>query len=311
MSLEKRNTGTAPSHFLRFLRQKEGVLGNGTENPEVPTKISPLILEKSEESMEELITRTRDRHQTLLGQLDQGENRQRILDKIASQYDGAFQKFLISPNYHPEWLKENTRKVFYDVETQFFPNDLWDVRDPNNPKPDQKVAACVSIDDQGDVRCWDDQTARQLIPYLLSYDEVVAFNGYSHDNMVLSAYASDPNEVQSLYNKSFDLMRHMAFRETQWDQEPNYNRRDLNYYADRYVAESKLKNHAINGSKNIIELIRNGSDEERAWVWKYCFQDVLLLVKLYRQYKISMRKKAFFYRQQILDIEKMAKGCLK
>jgi hypothetical protein len=302
---------SAPSNFLRYLRRKEGPLANGADTPEVPTQVSPLILEGVGENMEEVILKTRARYQALLGRLDHNGNRKLVLNGIGNQMDGKFQEFLISPDYNPEWLKKNTRKVFYDLETQYFPNDLWGVRDPMNPKPDQKVAACVSIDDQGDVKCWDDQTAPRLIPYLLDYDEVVAFNGYAHDNMVLSGYAPHPGDVQELFNKSFDLMRHMAFRETHRNQDPNYNRRDLNYYAEEYLRESKLKNQTINGSRNIIELIRNGSAEDRAWVWKYCFQDVLLLVKLYKRFKISMRKKAFFLHQQILDMERLAEECLK
>ena len=301
----------APSNFLRYLRIKEGPLANGVETLEVPTKVSPLNLKKFEEKMEEEIVQVRARYKTFLDRLNQEGARDLVLRGIASQSDGKFKEFLISPEYDPEWLKEGTRKVFYDVETQYLPEDIRRVQIPNNPKPQQKVAACVSIDDQGDVKCWDDQTSKNLIPYLLGYDEVVTFNGYVHDNMVLSGYAPNPKAVQELYNKSFDLMRHMAYRDTRGGQMPNYNRKKLDRYAEEYLKESKLKNQTIKGPKSVTQSIRNGSCEERAWVWKYCFQDVLLLVKLYMEFKISMRRKVNFYRQQIMDMERLTEECLK
>lgn len=209
-------------------------------------------------------------------------------------------EFLTSDEYSPEWLKDKTKKVFFDTETYHLPNDddikiLYSTKSTHYISK-QRLGICVSIDDNGDVKFWDENKVLELIDYLLEYDEIITFNGIKFDNIVLSGYIppGQKNKIQKLYNKSFDLMRFLKFYE---DKDHYCN---LNYYAERYLGDGKLDGFS---SINIPSLLREGTTDEISWVWKYCYWDTKIIFDIYKELSISKVEKQKYFQDELVNLD--------
>ena len=241
----------------------------------------------------------RDKHHLMIGLLLANQEVYEAVQLAAYRHvQERFRENLFTNQYQPAWLKPDARRVFYDIETLQLPNDdevesLYPTGSTNYYTK-QRLGTCVSIDDAGKVECWDEQNVRQLKEYLLSFDEIVSFNGLRFDNYILQGYRGAPNEAQELVNRSLDVMLLLEFLEGQ--------RRSLDFFSKKYLGRGKLDRGGK--SEQVPKTLREGDPEQIAWIWKYCYWDVLLLRDLYEAIPINRSKKVGFYSGMVQLIER-------
>lgn len=207
-------------------------------------------------------------------------------------------------------MPDNSRplgdRVFFDLETYFLPWDLGyskEYADINRSEvmPKQRLGLAVTINAEGQVECWDECQAKQLVDYLLQYSQVVSYNGLRFDNLVLSAYSS-PEQTQQLETKTLDLYVHL--------QEIRGVNKRLTQWSEQYLG---LGNHAkllisegfgyeegklVKGfdKKNSIPFIlREGAAAQKRLVWVACFEDAMqtrsLLTEVNLEQKLGLTPK--------------------
>ncbi len=191
-------------------------------------------------------------------------------------------------------------QVFFDLETLYLPQDLGYSRmyaNINRPEvlPKQRLGLAVTISNMGQVECWDECLASNLVDYLLKHDRVVSYNGLNFDNLVLSAYAT-PEQIQQLMSKTFDLYQYLqeirGFKKRlfQWCREYN----GTSNYAKSLIAEGfgyedgKLI-EGFNPFNSIPLILRQGAAAQKRLVWIACFEDVLNTRSLLSEVQFEQR----------------------
>lgn len=261
--------------FKKFLGRSENEDSSG--DFQVPRKISQL------KSLDQRIEELGKEHRNMVKRLSDttAEGIEEALRDYFARDEHVFLKFFLTKDYRPVWLERNTDKVFFDIETLFLPNNKEVQRKTNKNShyiEHQRLGIAVSIDDNGKVRCWDETEVSDFIDYLLEFEEIITFNGLKFDNFILKGYIDNEDKFQSLYNRSFDLM--------QYDKHLiNKTRRSLNQIANYYLQEGK---YGISDSRNVPQLLREGSPRKKRELWRYCYKDVYLLVKLYEHLEINI-----------------------
>lgn len=190
--------------------------------------------------------------------------------------------------------------VFFDLETYYLPWDLGYSRryadiHRSEVMPKQRLGLAVTINNGGQVECWDECQAKQLVDYLLQYNQVVSYNGLRFDNFVLSAYSS-PEQAEQLTMKTLDLYVHL--------QDVRGLNKRLTQWSEQYLG---LANHAkflisegfgyeegklVKGfdKKNSIPFIlREGAAAQKRLVWVACFEDVANTKSLLREVSLEQR----------------------
>lgn len=193
-------------------------------------------------------------------------------------------KHFASEDFNPEWLNQDTKKVFFDIESISLDEEITGYQ--------QGFGIAVSIDEGGAVRYWKREEMPQLVDYLLSFDEVVTYHGLTYDNAVIALELKDDERMQALYNKSFDLVPYITIISPAWSESVG-----LSEVAEKTVNDTKL-NNGIEG-KGIPGILRSGSPEMVRKVWEYCLQDVVLTMKVYKYYEVSEEKKLEILRSLI------------
>lgn len=261
--------------FKKFLGRSENE--DSSEDFQVPRKISRL------KSLDQRIEELGREHRNMVKRLSDttAEGIEEVLRDYFARDENIFLKFFLVEDYRPVWLERNTDKVFFDIETLFLPNNeevQKEVDENSHYIEHQRLGIAVSIDGNGKVRCWDETEVSDFIDYLLEFEEVITFNGLKFDNFLLKGYIDNEDKFQSLYNRSFDLM--------QYDKHLiNGTRRSLNQMANYYLHEGK---YGISDSRNVPQLLREGSPRKKRELWRYCYKDVYLLVKLYEELEINI-----------------------
>ncbi len=200
----------------------------------------------------------------------------------------------------PDCLYPKEDKVFFDLETYYLPWDLGYSRryaDINRSEvmPKQRLGLAVTINAGGQVECWDECQAKQLVNFLLQYNQIVSYNGLRFDNLVLSAYSS-PEQAQQLETKTLDLYMHL--------QDIRGSSKRLTQWSEQYLG---LANHAkllisegfgyeegklIKGfdKKNSIPFIlREGAAAQKRLVWVACFEDAMQTRSLLREVNLEQK----------------------
>ncbi len=202
------------------------------------------------------------------------------------------------PVSHP--LNESpTTAVFFDTETYFMPEDIGyyayqrvfslDREDREMYIPKMRLGLSVTIDNEGQVRCWDECQARQLSDYLDDFDKVVSFNGLDFDYYILSAYTS-PDRISSIKTKSFDLHQYL--------EQKMGKRRSLNQWSRQYLGLSNSSKYLLASGFGYEEgrlvqgfaryntipfILREGSAAQKVIAWTACFEDTLNTLLIYEE----------------------------
>lgn len=198
----------------------------------------------------------------------------------------------LTANAPPRWLGAVASRVFVDTETLYMPDDPAVVEavraaGASNPVPFQRLAMAVTMDGEGEVRAWVEEQAQELVHYLLSFDEVVSFNGLGFDNHVLAAYGT-PQDARELARRTFDLMQYLA--------DGCGRRLGLDHWAQVRLGRRKVPLASVVGQDvPVPNLIRSGDASVAAWVWTYCYRDVDLTCSLYEDLEVTQRAKVAFF----------------
>lgn len=191
-------------------------------------------------------------------------------------------------------------RVYFDLETYYLPWDLGYSRryaDNNRPEvmPKQRLGLAVTINSTGKVDCWDECQAKQLVDYLLLYDQVVSYNGLRFDNLVLSAY-STPEQILKLTDKTFDLYQYL--------QEVRGSKKTLLQWTERYLGsgnfakslisdglgyEEKRLIQGFNPNNSIPFILREGATAQRRLIWVACFEDVINTRGVYTELQLEQK----------------------
>lgn len=194
----------------------------------------------------------------------------------------------------PSFYNPKRRKVFFDLETFLMPEDLGFKRtsmnmSPREAIPNQRLGLAISIDDRGNVNCWDECQVKDFIDYLLGFQEIVSYNGLGFDNLVLSKYINGW-DFNSLNKKTFDLYQHMnqtfgvRRRLIEWAQSilgvgnvaKSMIEQGMGVEDGRLVLTHTKKN-------NYPKILREGSAGQRRLVWQACFEDAFNTLGIYRE----------------------------
>lgn len=282
----------------RVLRPRENLrrvktiddLGDGYA---VPERASAVNKKSDGVNHEKRIEMLEQKKQKILEKFSEPMIMQGVKDYVYRHPDKRFLEHLFSENCEPTWLQtEESTKVFYDIETKNLKRDevigsLYPTRSSHNTEK-IRVGLAVSIDGDGEVRCWEESQVFELIDYLLSFDEIVSFNGLRFDNYVLKGYLNDQNKVQELLNKTFDMMLYLMERRR------TYRRISLDRARKKYLNKSRGRAFTEDSSR-VPELLEFGSKKAKEWIWEYCFWDVEELVELYNNFQIDIDDKLRFY----------------
>lgn len=282
----------------RVLRPKENLrrvktiddLGDGYA---VPERGSAVNKKSDGVDRQKRIEKLAQKRQKILEKFSAPLIMQGVKDYVYRYPDKRFLEHLFSENYKPTWLQsEDTSKVFYDIETKNLKKDedigaLYPTRSTHNTER-IRVGLAVSIARDGQVRCWEGGQVFELIDYLLSFDEIVSFNGLRFDNYVLKGYLNDQDRIQELSNKTFDMMLYLM------EQKRTYRRISLDRARREYLDRPRERAFTEDSSR-VPELLEFGSKEAKKWIWEYCFWDVEELVELYNNFQIDIDDKLRFY----------------
>jgi hypothetical protein len=196
-------------------------------------------------------------------------------------------EYLLAEDYRPAWLGERTRRVWFDIETYYMPKDpelrTFFPTGSTHFVNKQRLGFAASMDDRREVAFWRESQAAEFITYLLSFDEIVSYNGLAFDNQVLAGYLGSHAKIQELYNKSLDLMLlcqmldHLPYP------------RSLGDYAAQFLSDAKLQH----SGKSIPLILRTGNEEDRCGVRFYCLKDVDLTMRLYTARNAAEHKARF------------------
>lgn len=191
-------------------------------------------------------------------------------------------------------------RVYFDLETFYLPWDLgysrrYAVNNRSEVMPKQRLGLAVTINSTGQVDCWDECQAIQLVDYLLLYNQVISYNGLRFDNLVLSAY-STPEQILKLTDKTFDLYQYL--------QDERGSKKSLSQWTERYLGSSNFAKSLINDGlgyeeKKLVQgfnpnnsipfILREGAAAQRRLVWVACFEDVVNTRAVYTELQLEQK----------------------
>lgn len=289
MNKEREMDWELPKKFLQRSKDER----RNREDKRVPERTEPLLA-KASWALEDKVRELEKAHKEILKKLSDSAATEALIEHLYANPRKRHLEYFLSRDYKPVWLKGETDKVFFDIETLYLSDDeeirrLYPTGSTHYIEK-QRLGIAVSIADSGEVKCWEESEILEFVDHLLKFDEIVTFNGIEFDNYVLKGYLKD-SKFQKLYNRSFDLMLLV--------QKDIGGRRSLESIARRRLGKGKFrfKKRGFN-SKSIPRLIREGTPEKKQKVWKYCYIDTLLLMELYTDFGINLEKKVEFQRWQ-------------
>lgn len=214
------------------------------------------------------------------------EFRRPWLDEVKRMRGKHHLPYLAARNYNPEWLRENTQKIFFDIEGYLTPDGQND-----------GFGLATTIDEHNEARLWERHELTDFLDYLLQFDEVVSFAGLGFDNWAIAKEVGpDDPRVQELYNRTFDLQQFVKVASPVKLRHPL----KLDTVAKKTISKQKL-DLAAHGfsSESIPDILSNGKQEQKEIIRSYCLQDTVLVRDIYNFYRPTLAQKQAMLEGQI------------